>query len=87
MMPKDEFAEAFVELMTKFDENRARWIVQNGTDEGFNEWFTSQVRGGNLDALGCRLPENGGGCLLPSVPCREGAYRPPEGDGQRGRGG
>ena len=43
MMPKDEFAEAFVELMTKFDENHAQWIVQNGTDEGFNEWFTSQV--------------------------------------------
>ncbi len=37
------FAEAFGELMNEFDENRARWIAQNGTDEGFNEWFTSRV--------------------------------------------
>lgn len=43
MMPKDEFAEAFVELMTKFDENRARWIANNGNDVGFNTWFTKQV--------------------------------------------
>ena len=37
------FAEAFGELMNKFDENREQWIAQNGTDDGFNEWFTSQV--------------------------------------------
>ena len=37
------FAEAFGELMNKFDKNREHWIAQNGTDEGFNEWFTSQV--------------------------------------------
>jgi hypothetical protein len=37
------FAEAFGELMNKFDENREQWIAQNGTDERFNEWFTSQV--------------------------------------------
>jgi hypothetical protein len=37
------FAEAFGELMNKFDENRARWIDEKGSDKGFNEWFTSQV--------------------------------------------
>jgi len=37
------FAEAFGELMNKFDENRKQWIAQKGSDKGFNEWFTSQV--------------------------------------------
>ena len=38
-------AAAFEELMTKYNENRAKWIKLNGSDEGFDEWFTSQVKG------------------------------------------
>ena len=38
-------AQAIAELMNKFDENRAKWISQYGSDYGFNEWFTKQVMG------------------------------------------
>lgn len=33
------------ELMDKYTEYREKWISKNGTDEGFNEWFTKQVTG------------------------------------------
>ena len=36
-------AETIKELMQKYDEYRAWWININGTDEGFNAWFSKQV--------------------------------------------
>lgn len=38
-------AEAFKELMEKFNDYRTKWISHHGSDEGFNEWFTKQVKG------------------------------------------
>ncbi|MFA5408813.1 MAG: hypothetical protein WC343_08615 [Bacilli bacterium] len=43
MMHKQEFCDAFEELMTKFDENRDRWTAKHGDDKGFDVWFTAQV--------------------------------------------
>ncbi len=37
-------ANLIAELMAKYDENRAKWIVMRGTAEGFDEWFTMQVK-------------------------------------------
>lgn len=42
---RNETAALIAELMAKFDENRARWIKEFGTDAGFNEWFTARVMG------------------------------------------
>ena len=33
----------FKELMDKYTQNREKWILKNGTDEGFDDWFTDQV--------------------------------------------
>ena len=38
--------EALKEMMEKYNENREKWVAQFGTDDGFNEWFTSQVMKG-----------------------------------------
>ena len=38
-------AEAIRELMARYNEYRAAWIAEHGNDNGFNEWFTSQVTG------------------------------------------
>lgn len=38
-------AEAIRELMEQYNENRGKWIVQYGTDAGFDVWFTEQVVG------------------------------------------
>ena len=37
--------EIIRELMSKYNEYRSRWIAQYGSDKGFNEWFSAQVRG------------------------------------------
>jgi len=42
-MTKNEFCELMAELMSKYDEQRAKWLAKYGTDEGFNDWFTQQV--------------------------------------------
>ena len=36
-------AEIIRELMDNYDEHRERWVCRYGTDEGFDEWFTTQV--------------------------------------------
>lgn len=36
-------ADTIRELMTRYDEARAAWIQQYGTDVGFDAWFTKQV--------------------------------------------
>ncbi len=38
-------ANTIRELMAQYNEYRARWIEEHGTDEGFDTWFTSQVMG------------------------------------------
>lgn len=38
--------ETLRELMTAFNVYRAKWIDENGSDEGFNDWFTQQVKRG-----------------------------------------
>lgn len=35
--------EALKELMKQYDAKRSEWIVRNGDDEGFDDWFTAQV--------------------------------------------
>ena len=36
-------SQTFKEIMARYDEKRAQWIADYGTDKGFNEWFTRQV--------------------------------------------
>jgi hypothetical protein len=38
-----DFQLGLAELMTKFDEYKAKWEAEHGTLEGFNAWFTAQV--------------------------------------------
>ncbi len=33
------------EIMNRYNESRIEWIKCFGSDEGFNDWFTSQVMG------------------------------------------
>ena len=35
--------EALKEVMTRYDEYRARWIAKYGNDKGFDKWFTLQI--------------------------------------------
>jgi hypothetical protein len=35
--------ETLKEMMQKWNEARAAWILANGNDIGFAEWFTAQV--------------------------------------------
>lgn len=44
-MTENEIQNLIRELMKQYDERRAVWIEINGTDEGFNHWFTQQVLG------------------------------------------
>ena len=37
--------EAIKEMMEVYNDRRAKWIAFHGTDEGFNAWFTTQVKG------------------------------------------
>lgn len=38
------FAELLEELMRRYNEAREAWIILHGTDEGFDVWFTEQVK-------------------------------------------
>ena len=44
-MTDSEIREGLRELAIKYNELRARWIAQFGSDMGFNEWFSAKVRG------------------------------------------
>lgn len=39
-----EKCRVFKLLMDTFDEERQLWIEQNGSDEGFNLWFSAQFK-------------------------------------------
>jgi len=39
----DSMQKAIKEMMEKYNENRARWIAEFETDEGFHEWYTEQI--------------------------------------------
>ena len=41
--PETAEQAALKELMKQYDAKRAEWIVRNGDDEGFDDWFTAQV--------------------------------------------
>jgi len=41
--PLNQAAETLRELMAAYDETRAQWIEENGTDAGFDNWFSDQV--------------------------------------------
>jgi hypothetical protein len=41
-MTDKEARDLLVEIMTKYIENRTRWIVQYGSDKGFDGWFSRQ---------------------------------------------
>jgi hypothetical protein len=32
------------EMMTRYNEYLEKWILKYGSEEGFNEWFTSQIK-------------------------------------------
>lgn len=36
-------ADVLRELMARYNERRTQWIVQYGTADGFDAWFTQQV--------------------------------------------
>jgi hypothetical protein len=35
--------QAIREILTAWNSSRAAWIEQNGTDAGFNDWFSRQI--------------------------------------------
>ena len=35
--------EIIAEILGKYIEYRERWIKENGSDKGFDTWFTKQV--------------------------------------------
>ncbi len=35
--------QALRELLTRWDEYRAKWIAAYGNDDGFSAWFSKQV--------------------------------------------
>ena len=37
-------AQIIRELMDRYNEYREKWIATFGNDEGFDPWFTDQVR-------------------------------------------
>ena len=40
----DMTCETLKEMMDKYSEYRAKWIGEYGNDQGFNEWFTKQIK-------------------------------------------
>jgi len=36
------------EVMEMYNTYRTKWIKENGSDHGFNEWFTYQIKKGTL---------------------------------------
>lgn len=43
-MTNKEIAEVLVEVYEAYKSNLAKWIKQTGSEDGFNEWFTDQVK-------------------------------------------
>jgi hypothetical protein len=43
-MTDREIQVAMTELMQQWNKHRALWIERFGNDEGFAQWFTSQVK-------------------------------------------
>jgi len=43
-MTTAEFRATLKELMYKFDYYRLAWLENYGTEEGFNAWFSQQVK-------------------------------------------
>jgi hypothetical protein len=35
--------EIIKEMMEKYNENKAKWISEFGTEKGFDAWFTKQA--------------------------------------------
>ena len=44
-MTDQEAAKAIQELLTRYQENRKKWVEEFGSDKGFDDWFTKQVKG------------------------------------------
>jgi hypothetical protein len=42
-MKDKEITETIKELMEKYNEYKEKWMEVNGSDKGYNEWFTAQV--------------------------------------------
>ena len=42
-MNSQEIKNTVKELMSKYNEYRAKWVAEYGNDKGFNKWFTAQV--------------------------------------------
>jgi flagellar biosynthesis chaperone FliJ len=42
-MTNQEIVNTIRELMEKYNEYRTKWVAENGSDEGFDTWFTGQV--------------------------------------------
>ena len=42
-MKEQELKDTLKELMEKYNEYRSKWIQENGTEEGFNQWFDTQL--------------------------------------------
>lgn len=45
----DDKAEIIKELMAQYNWSRSKWIEMKGSDKGFDEWFTKQVKGNKID--------------------------------------
>ena len=43
-MTKKEMAAALEDLMNQWNTTRAKWVEEFGTDDGFSEWFSGQVK-------------------------------------------
>jgi hypothetical protein len=46
-------ASVIRELMEQYDSRKEAWIKTNGTDTGFDTWFTKQVKGETPDCDTC----------------------------------
>lgn len=43
-MENDTEAAAIKELMEKYNEYKSKWVEEYGTETGFDQWFTEQVK-------------------------------------------
>lgn len=44
-MTNEQIRETIREMMAAYDAKRAEWIEMNGTDAGFDAWFSGQIGG------------------------------------------
>lgn len=40
---RNEQAKAIIETLKQYDHYRKNWIKMNGSDQGFDEWFTRKI--------------------------------------------